>query len=103
DNPSRNILNYGVFHICRVLWWVLVNEQDMDPRDETAVMAVAREENNLLETAYARANTILSEVVDENNESLINLNNYFKKAQSQQNINQHLQRQLDEAREAAEG
>lgn len=67
----------------------------MDPRDEAIAMAIAREENDLLETAYARANVILSEVVNQNNESLFNLNNYFKKAQSQQNINQHLQRQID--------
>lgn len=52
DDPSRNILNYGVFHICRILWWVLVNELDMNPRDEAAAMAAAREENDLLETAY---------------------------------------------------
>lgn len=102
DDPSRNILNYGVFHICRILWWVLVNELDMNPHDGAAAMAVSREENDLLETAYNRANTILSEVVDENNESLINLNNYFKKSQSQQNINQHLQWLLDEATETAE-
>lgn len=99
DDPSRNILNYGVFHICRILWWVLVNELNMDPRNETEAMAVAREENDLLETAYSRANTMLSEVVNQNNESLINLNNYFKKAQSQQNINQYLQSQLDDAAE----
>jgi hypothetical protein len=68
----------------------------MDAQDEAIAMAVAREENDLLETAYDRANEILSEVVNQNNESLINLNNYFKKAQSQQNINQHLQRQLDD-------
>lgn len=103
DDPSRNILNYGVFHICRILWWVLVNELGMDPRDEAAAIAVAREENSLLKTAYDRANAILSEVVRENNESLINLNNYFKKAQSQQNINQHLQRLIDEAQDAVEG
>ncbi|OKL45555.1 hypothetical protein A3843_04395 [Pseudovibrio exalbescens] len=97
DNPSRNILNYGVFHICRILWWVLVNELSVDPRNDTTAMAIARQENDLLENAYNRANSILSEVVNQNNENLINLNNYFKKAQSQQNINQYLQSQLDQA------
>jgi hypothetical protein len=100
DDPSRNILNYGVFHICRILWWVLVNELDMDPRDQAAAIAVAREENDQLEKAYARANTILYDVVVQNNESLINLNNYFKKAKSQQNINQYLQQKIDETDDA---
>jgi hypothetical protein len=99
DDPSRNILNYGVFHICRVLWWVLVNEQGVNPKDEAQVMKIARDENGPLGTAYLRAQEILNEVVAQNNESLINLNNYFKKSQSQQNINQHL-KSLEEAASA---
>jgi hypothetical protein len=97
NNPSRNILNYGVFHICRILWWVLVNELGADSRDGQAMMKIVRGGGGLLEVAYKRSNEIMSEIVEENNESLVNLNNYFKKSQSQQNINQHLKKLQDAA------
>lgn len=96
ENPSRNILNYGVFHICRIVWWVLTHELGADPRDDKALMQIARDDNGLLNVAYERANEIMSTIVDENNESLINLNNYFKKSQSQQNINQYLKKFQDQ-------
>lgn len=95
SNPSRNILNYGVFHICRIAWWVLVNELGADSRDGKVLMNIARGDDGLLDTAYKRANEIMSEIVKENNESLVNLNNYFKKSQSQQNINQYLKKLQD--------
>ncbi|MBN8294891.1 AIPR family protein, partial [Rhodobacter sp. NTK016B] len=97
SNPSRNILNYGVFHICRIVWWVLVSELGADSRDDNALMNIVRGDGGLLDTAYKRANDIMSEIVKENNESLVNLNNYFKKSQSQQNINQHLRKLKDAA------
>lgn len=96
SDPSRNILSYGVFHICRIAWWVLVNELGADPRDGKSLMHVARDGNGLIEVAYGRANEIMSKIVKDNNESLINLNNYFKKSQSQQNINQYLKKLQDE-------
>lgn len=92
DNPSRNILNYGVFHICRIVWWVLIHELGADPKDGKALMSIARDSDGMLRVAYERANEIMSEVVNDNNESLVNLNNYFKESQSQQNINQHLKK-----------
>lgn len=95
-DPSRNILNYGVFHICRISWWVLINEMDVSPKDPAAVMKILRSEGGLLEKSYERANEILSEIVNENNETLVNLNNYFKKSQSQQNINQYLRKLQDQ-------
>lgn len=97
DNPSRNILNYGVFHICRIVWWALIHELGADPRDDKALMQIARDDSGLLHVAYERANEIMSTIVDENNESLINLNNYFKKSQSQQNINQYLKKLQDQS------
>ncbi len=93
NDPSRNILNYGVFHICRICWWVLVNIYKVDPRDERKIMEIVRSEGDPLKAAYGCANDILLDVVKKNQISLINLNNYFKKAQSQQNINQYLQYQ----------
>ncbi|MBL3561104.1 AIPR family protein [Rhodovulum sulfidophilum] len=96
NDPTRNILNYGVFHICRIVWWVLVNEFCIGSRDSKNLMQIARDGGGLIDFAYGRAKDIMSEIVEENNESLVNLNNYFKKSQSQQNINQYLKRIKDE-------
>ncbi len=90
SDPSRSILNYGVFHIARILWWVLEQDNAVKTSDPATLIKQIRDEADFLEKAYERSNEILSEIVKGNNESLVNLNNYFKKALSQQHINQHL-------------
>jgi len=89
-------LNYGVFHIARILWWVLENETAQNDsfsvkfKSPPELMKLIRQDDTQIQTAYDRSRALMQEVVDANNESLINLNNYFKKAQSQQDINKHL-------------
>jgi len=95
-DPQRNILNYGVFHITRIFWWVIENETDIDLSDSKLLVAAIRNEDAAIEQAYDRSVEILEDVVDRNNETFINLNNYFKKATSQQNINSHLSNLTDD-------
>ncbi|MEX0328086.1 MAG: AIPR family protein [Ruegeria sp.] len=96
DDPSRNILNYGVFHIARILWWVLENQAADDAaflaklKSPPELMKLIRQDDAEIQAAYERSRSLMQEVVEANNESLINLNNYFKKAQPQQDINKQL-------------
>ncbi|MEM5516046.1 AIPR family protein [Henriciella sp. AS95] len=90
DDPLRNILNYGVFHITRIMWWVLEKETDIDTADHASLITKIRSGTKRIEKVHERATDILFDIVDENNESFVNLNNYFKKTASQQDINKHL-------------
>ena len=63
EDPYRNILNYGVFHICRISWWVLVNEYNADPKDPNALMEIIRKgDEGLLNDAYERAKSLMFEI-----------------------------------------
>ena len=102
DNPMRNILNYGVFHITRVLWWVLENRSKLDTGSPKELINKIRSNNPEALTAYENAVSIITDVVKENNDSFVNLNNYFKKATSQQNINAHLSSIMEQERMSPE-
>ncbi|MEQ9505395.1 MAG: AIPR family protein [Hyphomonas sp.] len=90
DDPKRNILNYGAFHITRVMWWVLENETKLDVTDAAKLIKKIRGSAVSIVKAHNRATEILEDIVDKNNETFVNLNNYFKKATSQQHINKYL-------------
>lgn len=97
SDPMRNILNYGVFHITRVFWWVIENENKSDVTDRIKLVSDIRSNAQYIVDSYNTAVEHVRTIVEANNETLVNLNNYFKKSTSQQNINTYLSK-IEESR-----
>lgn len=89
-DPERNIYNYGVFHISRILWWVLERDVKINSENAKELVSKIRAETTYIENSYNEAKEYMKTIAEKNNESLINLNNYFKKSNSQQDINRYL-------------
>jgi AIPR protein len=91
-DPERGIFNYGIFHITRIVWWVLERRSDVNTSDSVELVRMIREEGAPIEDAFDEAQKILRKIVRENNASFVNLSNYFKKSASQSHINSYLDR-----------
>ncbi|MBC05467.1 AIPR family protein [Thalassospira sp.] len=95
SDPTRSILNYGVFHITRVLWWFIEQDDEMSALPILDLVNLIRSDDEKIEKAYEKAKNEMQMMLVENAEPLVNLNNYFKKSQSQQDINRRLKKKLE--------
>jgi len=86
-----SVLSYGLFHLSRIIWWVLKDTPNLDLNNKQALLLRIRDkEDDLMSEAFSSANDHLIAVAKANISENDQINNYFKSSAANGDINKYL-------------